>query len=143
MYSVRTHVDIDAPALRVWQVLTDFGAYAQWNPFIVSIEGTPEVGAVLEAHLVSNGTTMRFRPTVRAAVPGQELRWLGRLWAPRLLDGEHSFLIEDTGPGSVRLTQAETFTGALVALPFVRRKLDVHDAFAAMNTALKKRAEQQ
>ncbi|MFP1627060.1 hypothetical protein ACLB9X_18215 [Streptomyces sp. 5K101] len=51
-------------------------------------------------------------------------------------------MIEETGPKSVRLTHAETFTGALVALPFVRRKLDVRDAFGAMNTALKQRAEQ-
>ncbi|WP_323379487.1 SRPBCC domain-containing protein [Streptomyces durbertensis] len=143
MHAVRTHVDINAPALRVWEVLTDFDAYAQWNPFIVSARGRPEVGAVLENVLDSNGSTMRFRPTVRVAVPGKELRWLGRLWAPRLLDGEHSFLIEETGSGGVRLTQAETFTGALVALPFVRRKLDVHDHFTAMNTALKQRAEQR
>ncbi|GAA0488715.1 SRPBCC domain-containing protein [Streptomyces stramineus] len=143
MHTVRTHIDIAAPALRVWQVLTDFASYAQWNPFIVSAKGTPEAGAVLENVLVNNGTTMRFRARVRAAVPGQELRWLGHLWVPRLLDGEHAFLIEETGPDSVRLTQAETFTGALVAVPFVRRKLDVHDAFAAMNTALKQRAERQ
>lgn len=143
MHAVRTHIDIAAPASRVWQVLTDFDAYPQWNPFIVSIKGMPETGAVLRNVIVNNGSTMRFRPTVRAAVPGRELRWLGRLGLPGLLDGEHSFLIEETGPGSVRLTQAETFTGALVAVPFVRRKLDVHDAFAAMNSALKQRAEHQ
>ncbi|GHF42154.1 hypothetical protein GCM10010218_24100 [Streptomyces mashuensis] len=143
MHAVRTHIDIAAPAARVWQVLTDFDAYPQWNPFLVSAEGKAEEGAALKMTLVNNGSTMRFRPTVRAAVPGRELRWLGRLGVPGLLDGEHSFLIEETGPGNVRLTHAETFTGALVAVPFVRRKLDVHDAFAAMNTALKERAEQQ
>ncbi|WP_432250728.1 SRPBCC family protein [Streptomyces sanyensis] len=143
MHTIHTHVDIDAPAHRVWQVLTDFGAYGQWNPFIVSITGTPEVDSVLENVIVNHGATMRFRARVRAAVPGRELRWSGRLWVRGLLDGEHSFTIEETGPGSVRLTQAETFTGALVAVPLLRRKLDAHDAFVAMNTALKQRAEQQ
>jgi hypothetical protein len=142
MHAVRTHIDIAAPASRVWQVLTDFDAYPQWNPFIVSATGVAEAGAVLENVIVNNGSTMRFRPTVLAAVPGRELRWIGRLGVRGLLDGEHSFVIEETGPGSVRLTHAETFTGALVALPFVRRKLDVLDAFGAMNTALKQRAEQ-
>lgn len=142
MHVVRTRIDIAAPASRVWQVLTDFDAYPQWNPFIVSATGVAEAGAVLENVIVNNGSTMRFRPTVLAAVPGRELRWIGRLWVRGLLDGEHSFVIEETGPKSVRLTHAETFTGALVALPFVRRKLDVRDAFGAMNTALKQRAEQ-
>ncbi|MEV4329469.1 SRPBCC domain-containing protein [Streptomyces sp. NPDC049597] len=142
MHAVRTHIDIAAPASRVWQVLTDFDAYPRWNPFIVSATGVAEVGAVLENVLVNNGSTMRFRPTVLAAVPGRELRWVGRFGVRGLLDGEHSFVIDETGPGSVRLTHAETFTGALVALPFIRRKLDVLDAFHAMNTALKQRAEQ-
>ena len=33
-------VEIDATPERVWQVLTDLGAYAEWNPFIVSSAGT-------------------------------------------------------------------------------------------------------
>ncbi|MGK5729415.1 SRPBCC family protein [Streptomyces sp. URMC 124] len=143
MHTVRTCIDIAAPASRVWQVLTDFDAYPQWNPFLVSVKGRPVEGAVLESVIVNNGSAMRFRPTVRAAVPGRELRWLGRLGVPGLLDGEHSFLIEETGPAGVRFTHAESFTGVLVAVPFIRRKIDVHDAFAAMNTALKQRAEQQ
>ena len=36
---IDTETLIQAPPQRVWSVLTDFAAYSQWNPFIVSITG--------------------------------------------------------------------------------------------------------
>ena len=39
-----TFVDIDATPERVWQVLSDLPAYAEWNPFITEAEGAFVVG---------------------------------------------------------------------------------------------------
>src|SRR5262245_5851867 len=63
---LRTEIEISAPPSRVWAVLTDFYAYPEWNPFLVRIDGKPEVGAKL---------------TVTAAMPG------GREWSfsPKVL----------------------------------------------------------
>jgi len=41
-WHIATEILIQAPPTRVWQVLTDFGAYPQWNPFIVSLQGEAE-----------------------------------------------------------------------------------------------------
>ncbi|GGS72248.1 hypothetical protein GCM10010156_33880 [Planobispora rosea] len=136
---IRTDIEIDASPEQVWRVLTDFAAYPQWNPFIVSAQGEPRAGATLTNRLAGNGGEMTFTPTVLAATPGRELRWIGRFVMPGVVDGEHYFLIEDLGGGRSRLVQGETFTGALV--PFVGKTLDVADGFAAMNAALKARAE--
>ncbi len=82
---------------------------------------------------------MTFRPRVLAATPGRELRWLGRLLIPGLFDGDHSFVIEPTGPSSCRLVQGETFRGLLVAM--FRKGLDATaEGFNQMNQALKERA---
>lgn len=32
-------IEIQAPIERVWQVMLDMNAYAEWNPFIVKVEG--------------------------------------------------------------------------------------------------------
>ena len=34
MKELRSQIEIEAPADRVWQVLTDFATYPEWNPFI-------------------------------------------------------------------------------------------------------------
>jgi uncharacterized protein YndB with AHSA1/START domain len=41
--TINTTVDINAPAQLVWDGLTDFAAYGEWNPFM-RIEGTAQVG---------------------------------------------------------------------------------------------------
>src|SRR5436309_9656686 len=121
---LRTEIDIDATPERVWQILTDFAAYPQWNPFLTSASGTPVTGARLTVRMQpEGGRAMTFRPTVREAVPQRRLRWLGRLLLPGIFDGEHSFTIEPRD-GGVRLVQQEKFRGVLV--PLLARSLDRH-----------------
>lgn len=142
MKTLRTEIEIDAPAERVWAVLADSAAYPEWNPFIPRLVGRLEPGAKLEVRLEPpGGTAMTFRPTVLAAEPARELRWLGRLFVPGLFDGEHRFAIEPLGEARVRLVHEERFSGVLVGL--FAGSLDKHtrSGFEAMNRALKARAE--
>ncbi|TDB88110.1 SRPBCC domain-containing protein [Actinomadura sp. KC216] len=137
---VSSSIEIAASADEVYGIVTDFGSYPQWNPFIVKAEGEPEEGARLQNVLRdTDGGTMTFAPKVLKAEPGRELRWIGRMWIPGIVDGEHYFRIEPAGNGRVRLTQGERFSGALV--PVAGGQLDMEDEFAAMNAAVKARAE--
>jgi hypothetical protein len=140
---LRTQVDVDATPERVWQVLTDFAAYPQWNPFIVRAEGDARRGERLTLRMQpAGGRAVTFRPTVLEAAPGRRLRWLGNLLVNGVFDGEHSFTIEPLGEGRARLVQQEDFRGLLV--PLMARSLDRRTlpAFEQMNQALKHRAEQ-
>ena len=139
---LRTQIDIHATSDKVWQILTDFGAYPEWNPFLTEASGTPVPGQRLTIHMQpEGGRAITFRPTVQEAVPNQRLRWLGHLFLPGIFDGEHSFTIELLDQGGVRLVQQETFRGALV--PLFAKSLDRRTlpAFDRMNRALKQRAE--
>src|SRR5919206_3637792 len=51
MKELHSQIEIDAPAERVWHLLTDFASYPQWNPFIRSISGEPRVGERLEVRI--------------------------------------------------------------------------------------------
>jgi hypothetical protein len=126
----------------VWDILTDTSAYPNWNPFIRRLEGSLTPGARLSARISPpDGTAMTFRPTVLAAEPGHELRWLGHLIIPGLFDGEHRFAIEPLEGGRVRFVQEEQFRGLLVPLFAKRLATPTRAGFAAMNQALKARAE--
>jgi uncharacterized protein YndB with AHSA1/START domain len=44
---LRTEVTINAPAERVWELLTDFGSFPDWNPFMLRARGEVGVGEKL------------------------------------------------------------------------------------------------
>jgi hypothetical protein len=135
-------IEIEAPPERVWAVITDFAAYPEWNPFIRRVSGELREGARLEVRIEPPGArATTFKPTVRAVEENRELRWLGRLVAPGIFDGEHSLRLEPLDEGRTRFVQSERFTGLLVGL--VKGTLAKTEAgFEQMNTALKARVEQ-
>ena len=142
MKELRSEIEIQASAEQVWQLLTDFASFPQWNPFIRRASGDIKVGKQLEVNIQPSGTRgMNFRPTLLKAEPNQELRWLGHLLMPGLFDGEHIFTIEPLGNNRVRFVQLEIFTGLLVPLFTRGLDTDTRRGFEEMNQALKARAE--
>ena len=139
---LRTEIEIDAPADRVWRLLTEFDGYPDWNPFLRRASGEVKEGARLEVYMQpSGGRGMTFRPTVIRAEPNREFRWLGHLGVSGLFDGEHSFTIEPLEGNRVRFVQSERFTGVLVPLMLLMIEKDTKRGFEEMNQALKERAE--
>jgi uncharacterized protein YndB with AHSA1/START domain len=57
---LHSEIQIDAPAERVWELLTDFASYPQWNPFIRNISGQPATGERLRVRLVPPNPTANF-----------------------------------------------------------------------------------
>ena len=131
MKQLRREVEIAAPAERVWDVLVDFDAYPEWNPFIRTIQGACEPGARLTVRIEPPGARgMTFKPTVLRVEPARELAWLGRALVPGVFDDG----------GRSRLVQSERFSGLLVPV-FAKTLRATEGGFDAMNAALKTRSE--
>jgi hypothetical protein len=139
---IRTEIEIDAPAERVFEILTDFARYPAWNPLVPEASGELRVGERIRIRVVA-GREMRFRPVVVAFDPPRALRWRGVIGLGFLFSGEHGFSIEPLGPGRVRLVHGEVYTGLLV--PFLAGTLnrDARPAFEKFNRALKEHAERK
>jgi hypothetical protein len=144
MKILSTQIEIKASAEKVWSLLTDFASFPSWNPFITRAGGEAMKGSRLDLFIKPvGGSGMNIKPTVLKAEPGRELRWLGRLVLPGLVDGEHSFVIEPLGDRQVRLTHQEVFNGVLVPLLMTGSlEKGTRQGFEAMNKALKARAEE-
>jgi hypothetical protein len=82
---------------------------------------------------------MVFRPRLLTVIEGRELKWLGRLFAGGIFDGEHHFWIEPMDSGVI-FHQDEIFRGVLVPLTgsVLKRTLQ---GFNLMNEALKAEVE--
>src|SRR5262249_42427383 len=142
--TISTSVEIDAPKQLVWDVLTDFSAYREVNPYM-AIEGTLRVGNKITVCMCADrgrGRRMVFKPAVLAAIPGEELRWLGKLGFGGIVDGEHFFILDRNADGTTHLTHGERYSGALVALakPFLNKKRS-EAGYEAFNEVLKRRVE--
>lgn len=89
------------------------------------------------------GKARTFRPVLRAASPGEELRWKGQVLLPGLFDGEHFFRVTPLGPDRCRFVHGEKFSGLLVPLFRSSQDSRTRAGFHAMNQALRDRAERQ
>jgi hypothetical protein len=139
---IERQIAIEAPAERIWQILLDFSHFSEWNPFIVDVAGEAVPGTRLNVTIKPPGHRARhFRPSVLAALPARELRWLGRWAMPGLIDGEHGFRLESQSTNRTLFIQHETFSGFLVPAVWRRIRNAFDKGFDAMNRALKERAE--
>ena len=140
MEQIEVFEEIDASPELVWEVLTEFPSYPEWNPFITSAEGTVADGETLRLRIEPpGGRTRTVDVEIVVVEPGHRLAWQGRLLVPFALDGYHEVRLEPIGDGRTRLLQRETFRGALTSLLVDEAALE--RGFRGMNRALKTRTE--
>jgi hypothetical protein len=142
MQKICTDIIIDAPAEKVWSILTDFESFDDWNPFIQVKKGKLETGAQLEVLLQLPGRkAITMKPTVVKVEPVREFRWSGSMWVKGIFDWEHAFRIEELDENRSRLIQCERFKGVIAPLILHIIGEDVQKGFESMNLSLKKESE--
>lgn len=147
---IKTEIVIKGSKEHIWEVLTDFGEYPTWNPFIRSIEGKLEEGCFeclsnlpLVVRIVPPGSKgMTFKPTIIELEKYTKLSWLGQFIFKGLFDGMHQFELIDNLDGTTTFIQSEIFRGFL--LPFLGKKFqsNTKKGFELMNQKLKERVEE-
>ena len=121
----------------VWEVLTDFSGFHEWNPMVVSAEGNAIEGSSAKLHYRSSiGLHLRFEVRITRAEPHRELRWIGSRLG---VSGDHYFQLSPTDFGT-HFVHGEVFRGPLAGrLGFLfRGQVPVFDGF---NLALRQVAQ--
>ena len=141
MKNLHTEITINAPAEKVWNILTDFEKFGEWNPFILSIEGNQEIGAQLKVVLKNGNGTSVFKPKVLILEKNKSFEWLGSLPIPGLFNGQHHFKLEKISEHQINFIHGEHFSGLLAGIIMKQIGEATQQSFMAMNKALKERAE--
>ncbi|MFT6320305.1 MAG: hypothetical protein ACJAT4_001228 [Granulosicoccus sp.] len=140
MKSIQTEIIINASVEKVWQVLTDFENYPNWNTFIVSIEGELKEGGRLKNKIMLNGKENNFTPKILKVIPNQHLEWLGG--DPLgIFKGQHYFKLEAISSTQTKLIHGENFSGLLRGIIMRKIGTATQEGFIQMNKNLKKLAE--
>jgi len=142
MKELRTEIEIQAPAERVWQAITELDKWSEWNPFIHHVDGKAKLGEKVDITAGSGSNEMILHCVVNKVEPNKELRWKYHVVLPFLFSGEHSFIIEQVEANKIRFIDREICNGLLV--PTQAKNIDTitRQGFEAMDKALKVRAEQ-
>ena len=144
MPTYETSFEIDAPASRVWRVLTDLDRYPEWNPQITRATGTIAEGGRLALQLTFPGRpVMDVTAVIEQARPETLLTWRGHLVAPWLFEGYRKFEIEALGPGRASVTHLEDIHGLLGPVFALFMGGPVEQSHRRLNEALRARAEGQ
>jgi hypothetical protein len=107
--SVRSSMDVHAPIDRVWNILTDFGRWPEWNSAVTEMEPSGPVGV---------GMTFRWRAgsvinsQVFRVTPPTVIAWTGRTMG---IDAVHVWRLAPSGLGTT-VTTEESFQSMLVRL---------------------------
>ena len=144
MKELKTEIEINAGAEKVWKILTDFPAFASWNSFIPAIQGRAEKGARLRlfVKMPFQKRAMRLKPVVLKAEPARELRWFGKLWGLGFLfAGEHFFRIQKIGDQQVKFIHGERFTGLLLPIVWKVMGEQIRMGYVQFNRDLKRECE--
>ena len=133
----RVNRSIDAPARRVWDLLTDAPGYKRWNKAVVSRDGPVEAGNTIKlVSAVNPGRTFALKVTVME--PPQRMVWSGGM-PLGLFTGTRTFLIESDSAGC-RFSMSEVYTGLLSGLIF-KSIPDLTESFRQFADGLKVAAE--
>jgi hypothetical protein len=128
---------IAAPPERIWEILTDAPAYAQWDSGVRQVEGTIAPGEKIK--VVSEANPGRAFPVkVTGFEPARSMEWSGGM-PLGLFKGVRTFTLS-AEDGDTRFTMREEYTGPL--LPLIWRSMpDLGPSFEQFARGLKAKAE--
>lgn len=135
---VRTEIFITKPPQMVWDWLTDFESWPEWNPIVNGAQGTAALGSSLTITMRGkNGQNANtYKPTIIALDAPRLLVWRATMMAGFLFTNSKILeLVEEDG--GTRLTHGETFSGLLVPIFCGKMQEMLGPMLDNMNQALK------
>ena len=117
-FVIEQTLDIAAPPQVVWEVLTDFPKYGEWNPFVVRCESTLQPGAAMDMRVKLLGPPQRQVEWMKEHVPGKRFSYNMKPFPLGALHSQRSHEVESTGQNRTRYRSYFELDGWM--MPLVR-----------------------
>lgn len=135
-------VDIEAPAERVWQVITDFPRYAEWNTFVVACRSTLRPGDPIDMLVQLGGSRPRRQHEwVRTHTPGREFGYGMKPVVLGALRSHRSHTVTTLSPDRTAYASHFELAGWLQPMVTAVFGRNLRHGFAAMTAGIKEQAE--
>ncbi|KFH71398.1 hypothetical protein MVEG_01697 [Podila verticillata NRRL 6337] len=146
MKEIKASITIAASPSEVWQTLTDFDQYPDWNPMLTLVKGKFAVGELLNVRMrlpsrLMCGTPVScsWSPMVIKSEPGACLEWSAPYSGIKgCLNGTHYFQLTSSHGGTqTEFTQGKKYHGWGTSLYSVAGSIEgARRGLVAMNSAL-------
>jgi hypothetical protein len=138
MRSYEAEATIQADPESIWAILTDAGAYADWDSGVERVEGAIARDATIKVYSEAN-PGRAFPVKVTDFRPAAHMTWSGGM-PLGLFRGVRTFDLSPAGGGATRFRMREEYTGPL--LPLIWRTMpDLGPSFEQFARGLKARVE--
>jgi uncharacterized protein YndB with AHSA1/START domain len=132
---------IDADAADVWEAITDFEAYPDWNPWVLSAVGPNAPGSEVDVVVMNGKSKMNAKHTVLNGVPLQRFCWKDAGWNALFVYGQRCRTLTVQGDGSVHYQVELMIDGALSHIAALFYGPGIEEGIAKETAALALRAE--
>jgi hypothetical protein len=138
MKEFKASTSIQAPAEKIWSVLTKVSAWPEWDPNCDKVDGQAALGNKLKVFTkLSPGRA--FPVKVTEFTPNRSMTFTGGM-PFGLFTGVRTYTLNPQGDGTVDFTMHEIYSGPLLGL--IGKSLpDMNPAFEQFCAGLKARAE--
>ncbi|MFE3541494.1 SRPBCC family protein [Nocardia sp. NPDC059177] len=133
-------IEIDVPAATVWEVLTDFDRYGEWNTFCFEAASTLEPGAPIDMQVQLGGNRRPQREWIRTHTPGSEFSYAMKPVPLGALHSLRSHTVVPLGPDRCRYESRFTLAGWLSPVVVLALGKHLKAGFGAMTAGVATRA---
>lgn len=141
-FVIERTLDINASAEQVWEVLTDFPRYGEWNPFVVECRSTLKPGEAYDMKVKLMAFPQRQVEWMLEHVPGRKFAYQMKPFPLGALRSYRSHEVVAAGAGRARYTSYFRLEGWM--MPLVRAMVGsrIESGMRGMWEGLQKRSEQ-
>ncbi len=141
MFTIDRTLDIDAPQALVWEVLTYFANYGQWNPFVPEVRCDLRPGGAIEMQVKLRDKPLFEREWIIDVTPGVGFRYSMKAVPLGTLRSLRVQTLASLGEARTRYTSHFEIAGWLQPLVTGIFGGGMRNGFEGMALGLKARAE--